>query len=64
MRQRNLSKRRYRTPLSRTTEVDFEQDLLVGTGRFQSEADELEHRFSTMNADGTPSQDEPLYFEF
>lgn len=64
MKHRNQMKRTYSSPLSTPTEVAFEQALLVGTGRLMTEVDEHEHLFSTMKADGTPQEDEPLYFEF
>ena len=65
MRHRNQSKRVYSSPLSRPTEVEFEQALLVTTARFLLQVDELEN----MNIQGERIVDDAtgediMYFEF
>lgn len=58
----NIMKRTYASPLSKPTEVAFEQALLVATARFLFEVDESEN----MNAK-TSGSDQPggeMYFEF
>ena len=66
MKHRNQLKRSYSSPRAWFTGVEFEVALLIASGLLNSEVDELEHRYSTMNEDGTPSSasGEPLYFEF
>ena len=62
MKHRNQMKRTYSSPQVKPTEVQFEQALLVTTGRLLLELDETEN----INA-ADPTVDEPggeMYFEF
>ena len=58
MRHRNQTKRAYKSPLSRPTEVEFEL-AFVATAQFVLEVDELEN----VNARDDANPDD-FYFEF
>lgn len=60
MKKRNQSKRNYLRPLSRPTEVAFEQALLVDTARFLFNVEELDNINAT---DGIDEEGGDLYFE-
>lgn len=57
MRHRNQSRRVYISPLSLSTDVEFEQALLVETARFLLQVDELEN----VNIEAA---EDIMYFEF
>lgn len=54
-------KRTYNSPLSKPTEVAFEQALLVATARFLFEVDESENVNKTTGSDQPEGE---MYFEF
>lgn len=60
MKKRNQSKRSYPKPQSRSTEVAFEQALLVDTGRFLFNVEESDNINAT---DGIDEEGGDLYFE-